>query len=884
MRRLILNLFPLFFALVCHAQWDANPNTPLTQPNGTNVYPLASSLNGVEVIGIGTNSGTSGKFYRLSPTLFNTSNTNALNASQQATLGAALTNAVGDSNIVVTVTGQTLHLGGLPGGGNGYGTNISGEQITSGTVSAARLPTNVVRSVSSQFTGVASGSASIDGTGNLALQINASSVQNQFSFDKGGQPFILDGQAIDNKSLAGQPWAAMQLPWVGCYSTTWYYAGQNATNIEGEAWITNAVEQLKISGVHYTLTNKCIPAWYLDGCWSYGRVSLSDWGYIVTNWGTIKGNTNAFPHGIPWIVDYLHTNGFKVMCQLYCCTNITPAAADTMLISIYGGSTTVPYTNGVGNYPTNVSTDLSPYVTESTPDSARMDVSQLAHWGFDGIVLADGANLDPQQFSQIDCAYGNISLEVQIPWGWNGSIPGGKFYPVPTNNNLTYVNTFRRYEAIYAIGHPTMTMVYQSPNGDQDYCGGYRTKYAHSAFFYDNTGQGTGATAMRRILRDFPTTRKANEGSYVSWYALSDPPSLVTMALTHGLLINGASPYQSVSGSAFSTFTNALANTNFLNVLYDREQNFPITLYDNGTNQNGNAGGCWASKLSDGSWAVGVFNQDVSRNMTFTWSQLGIDPNTWCDVYAAIDSWGSNGDKGVYTNSFTASVWGGAASLYIVKPKHPTYQAVRSVTVGSGLSATYTANPDGSTNVSLASTVIVPPANNAIVFDNFSIGANGSPMDGYFNPGPEQGAGDWFMYGYALTGSGSSFYPASKECYGKVLGTNLVSEWQVFSTNGGSGNILPRINLMMAGTNWNARFVGIATSNSYTLPPGTNLTILRFTNALNFYSSGVGSGGYWGGNIPTSVPYTNAASFHLFYMDGTWTNTIWLMRAKFWFQ
>lgn len=444
---------------------------------------------------------------------------------------------------------------------------------------------------------------------------------------------------LDGKSLYGQPWAAMQRPWALLYTAP-YIVGINPP--EGESYLTNFIVNLSTNGFLAAVTNKVQLAVFMDEGWSVIRMKATNWAYITNNYGTLTVNSNLFPSGIPWLASFLHGYNINLMVQMYGATNVIPLGADE-LITTAGGQSIQPWTNGVGTIPTNFN---GTYVTAIGLDTAAQDASQMLHWGIDGIFMADGTPSDYQVF---DAVFGPACLNIRVP--------------------LTTVGQFASYPAIFQIGKVLAYLPYQGPNGDQRYTMGFQNIGAHSGYAYDNEGQfqGGDGSAFRRFIRDFPTTTAANQGAYVRCMGYTGLGDRTFTALTHAIIGSGG-PNDTILSSSWSGFTNSLLNTNWVNVWQDRAQSTPFLV----TNAAPFGGlypfSVWATKLYDGSFAVGLLNETNSTvNPVFSWTALGIDTNLYCNVKsilaAPFTDYGSK--QGTYTEALTSQ----SSELLIVRPK-----------------------------------------------------------------------------------------------------------------------------------------------------------------------------------------------------------------------
>jgi len=148
-------------------------------------------------------------------------------------------------------------------------------------------------------------------------------------------------------------------------------------------------------------------------------------------------------------------------------------------------------------------------------------------------------------------------------------------------------------------------------------------------------------------------------------------------------------------------------------------------------------------------------------------------------------------------------------------------------------------------------------------------------------PQPYGDGADSMTKGYILT-TGASQGLGYQDCYGKFIGTNLITDITVYSTNAAGGYFMPIYSVLMNGTNFTSRFdSAFRLVNSFTCPSGTNTTHILFTNALNFYSTSAGSTYRPQLALPAGFSYTNATAFGIstfFYCSVT--NQVWLLGVK----
>ena len=419
-------------------------------------------------------------------------------------------------------------------------------------------------------------------------------MSNSFGFFPGGPSWVGDDQALGSATLSGQLWPAMNKPWRGIYSSI------PGTNLYSE---TNFVYIITNFSAIYasTVTNdNSIMFLDLDVGWDGPR--LTNWSWIVTNYGTLTCDSNRFPHGLQWLASVCHSNNFKLVTHIYYATNITPFGASESLVSL-SGAASFPcyYTNGVGSFPTD---SFGHYVVVTTPDTYQGDFQELAHWGIDGVIPADGPG---ENYQQASFAIGRACLQTLIPY----STPNTYTAPIPTS----YVN-----------GKLPMAVIsYESPNNDQYHTMGYLTVQNHTGFFYDNTQQGVGAVALRKYLLDFPGQTKANRGGHImSFYPNIGTINAIVVAMTHGILDQGYKN-DSIWGPNWLTDFYAIAtNSYWCSVNQDSLQNWPMLALDAGTNN----GSVWIEQLSSGSWVAAAFGEGAGGTQgTLNWSSFGWNTN-----------------------------------------------------------------------------------------------------------------------------------------------------------------------------------------------------------------------------------------------------------------
>jgi hypothetical protein len=433
-------------------------------------------------------------------------------------------------------------------------------------------------------------------------------------FQSGGRPLVLDMQASGAR-LSGELWGAMPKPWLFIY-------GGIGTNV----WGTNCtamVNNLVTNGELATITNMGVqPCFFMD-C-NFVGTRNTNWTHIMRNFGTLTWDTNRFPDGVPEFIAMCHTNGVKVVAQIYAVTNLTPTGATEWLFSEKLGNLQT-WTNGTGTFPSD---SYGNYCIVSTPDYAQGDMQELMLWGFDGVVLSDTYPSLPE-IKQMSYCWGRALLQTCLPYGFkrNTSYLPIKYADIDTNITTgTYSGIFAgQYYAgdptTYVLGRsrPAAFIAFETTGDDQRFTAGYISRYNHTGVFYDNSSQGNGATGLRSLMRDFPGQKKANEGGYVVWMWLNTQASYMAIALAHQLPFGNYRQNDDMPPDWANAMA-ALTNTpSWVRIWNDPDQNWFQLIQDYGTN----VGSVWATKLFDGSYGVGFFSEGTATNLTVAWTNLG---------------------------------------------------------------------------------------------------------------------------------------------------------------------------------------------------------------------------------------------------------------------
>ena len=758
----------------------------------------------------------------------------------------------------------------LTAGGGGPGAPYSIALVNGTGNYVGSVLTNAVN-LSGTFAGNGAGLTNLPSSGG---GVTANTITNNWS---NYSPLILPSEAMANKPLTGQPWAAQNLPIVMFYTT---FAWQNGV-YENEGYITNTIALMKADGTLANCTNNYSTWFYNDGAWEGLRISATNWSSIMTNWGTLTWSPTNYPDGLPYVINLLHTNNLKWMGQIYNYTNRIPVGATELLSSPSGGY--VIYTNGVGAWPTNVYGLLE---NSTTPDTMAGDIAALFNWGADGICLADASSDQLANFQELDQLAGNMMVAPSLPFNLNISsqpLPYVK-YGQWTNStyDFTHTNQYMTSDALSVFGRQMLYMTYQTPHGaGQTHALGYMTRANHNSVFYDNAGDFNGDTSggldCRRLLRDFPTTKHAYEGSYVVSYGANTDPTLVTAALFHKTLILGYTNELAALNYSFNGTMLGITNALFRKIHLDPLQNWPTTWQDLGSG----IGSIVGEPLQSG-YAVGVFNEGAgTTNFTVTAAMMGLPTNASFSVYSVI----RQVYRGIFTGSYTTNgMVANASDLLLITP----ISTAVNLTSGNATVTIVKTTTTNGTAYDLAAAGASYP--NYVIAPSFQFKADGSSIGTQIAPSTlfNGNGGDYWMWGLQWNTNSGSYYPMpQQECYGRVQGTNMISTFTIFSTNAVSGRFTMGYTFAFPNTNLVVRFPS-GLVNYFQLPAGTNITLLTFTNKLNPFntSNPDPTGGYYGGGAAVgSIVFTNACLF-IQQINGssniqTTNGSVWLMSAKY---
>jgi hypothetical protein len=460
-----------------------------------------------------------------------------------------------------------------------------------------------------------------------------------------------DGQAYKNKSFAGQQWAAMNRPYI------WFYGLANNILNQGETNIIAAVRDMITNGYRAIWQSQNVPlAMHIDVTWAMARDTT--WAYTVTNWGSLKWNTNQFPSGIPYLLNYLNTNSIDPWLGIYTGTNQLTAGASEMCCTI-GGIDVRAYTNGTGTRPLDAGQGNSPYTTIVTPESIHGDLTLMQFWGARGIVM-NGLAPTPGAIAQYLAAANNGVQTIRKPIGYNQNPP----YNVlnTTNANMVYSSDNQFVELPYAYAYSNLFAITTIENlvGVESASFGFAARYRNQ-LYNDNLSNESGVRALRFSHRyTWPYCDRMDQGGFTvhGWCdtaaefaaAFISSSSILFQTDTNVL---GGHPYWKTN---LVYLTNSMANA----VWQDAALSIP-RLRDYGTNY----GSVWVKDLADGSRAVAIFNEGAtSTNMTVHWSDLRLNNNTPCMV---TNVW-TGGLIGMPSGAFTTNLASGSHCLLKFTP------------------------------------------------------------------------------------------------------------------------------------------------------------------------------------------------------------------------
>ena len=614
-----------------------NTNQTFTGSNNfTGVVTLTNTANTIAGNGAGlTNLNASKISTGTIPDVRLSTNVALLNTNQTFTGSNNFTGVVTLTNTANTIAGNGAGL-----------TNLNASKISTGTISDVRLSTNVARLDSGTYPDARLSS-------NVAL-LSSGVVTNGQGFSQGGSPLVLDLQA-SGATLTGELWPAMPKPWKIIYSGN-PYPMANSKNYLSETNLLWIINDLVKNGPHSylaALTNDGSQvALLLEYAWDGFR--NTNWSWVERNLGTLTWDTNRFPSGLPWLCSVAHSNNITVLLIRYYATNITPATASSWICTD-GGLSLQLWTNGVGDYPSNSGVH---YVTVTTPDFAQGDMQELSFWGLDGIVAANCIN---NSYYQGPYMLGRALLQMSFPLFWCQLRPVSYQTVQAVTNLLSDYYPFQwdiPYPTAFSLGRPLppVLILGETLAGQHSHSMGYLTSPNCTGVFYDANGQGTGATGLRNIYRDFPVT-KANQGAMVVWWGMTDNGSVIAQALSHGVAVDGWRNDPEWGGSHWTPWIKFATNTQWSAINQDSSQSWP-RLKDYGTN----VGSVWFTELSSGNWAVGIFNEGATTNtFTVNWADLSWPTNLYVhvrEILPAVKDWGTN------LVSFATNMPAGSSALF----------------------------------------------------------------------------------------------------------------------------------------------------------------------------------------------------------------------------
>jgi hypothetical protein len=561
------------------------------------------------------------------------------------------------TNLYGVVPTNNLPMSQLGGGSGTYNYNLLSNTPTLGNAASANTNTMKVF-----------GATNAD---NATTATNAPNgfplVSNPFIYQQGGSPLLLDLQASAPMALNGQSWGA-----TGRKPILMIYTGQaHGATLSPYADFNNETNTLTILS-NWT-TNGLLGAFTNDG----GRVYFfhetgwdnlrnTNWPYMVSNITSLVWDTNRFSHGIPWINQVCLSNNIGSVWMIYSLTNIVPTGASEWIIS-WDASNPILYTNGVGPVPTN---GFGHYETVSTPADIQHDLDGMLWWGCAGVCTAD----DPavvQSLFQISYDWGKAALCVYLPFGFNQSYPAAAYPGNTAAMALVFTNQYPQpYPSTFAFGVPTPIIISYESFPDQYRTVGAPTTPNHTAVYYDNGGEGVGNVGVLACLRDFPTTTKAWQGSYIVDFLPDDvsTATAVKIALLHQWPMLPPDNYPiSWNHGMFKSATNFLLNAAWRKIWLDDEQNWPKPLWPGNTNT-------FIEQIVAGNWVVGYFNKYGSTVSTqsVNWSNFHWLTNTIVDVK---EIYPLNIDYGTNSISYTNIIAAGDSQLFEFDSYGATYIA-----------------------------------------------------------------------------------------------------------------------------------------------------------------------------------------------------------------
>ena len=532
-------------------------------------------------------------------------------------------------------------------------------------------------------------------------------------------PVAANGTFFEPKTPSGDQWGSMMLPEVWVYFEPWN-AGNVATNVDSEHTITNYYNWMGTNGYTTNLLNQGYRlAMQLDIGWDYRMTTnnIPGTSYWMTNCGPFTWDTNEFPDGIPWLNNYIQTNGgwWGLNLCVYSSTNrLADNPGATGLASYANGSNPLYYTNGIGSGTTNGPIYIDAYgfkYVEWVPaELVNQVATEFGWWGIKEITINDcGEQSYPNAIADSEMAWTDAFKHIYTPQGFNQS-QGASYF----NMNLGVIsysatNIIDRARPYFLTNRmeyiPYETLATAGDGTFDKYVYGDWLKAFHNAVNYENYASPNYVRDwVNYYSKSYPSAKHAYEGARVVGPNNSSTYDMAFYAMIHGIVVIQGQNTNAFNGGVNSQYI-ALNNSAWGAVWLDPAQNLPVLGHD----WTAGTGCMLYERLQNGDTAIVVADEGTNGWMpTITWNMIGLNTNDTYKVTKAFSYGESGNDVWPTTNSVGLNLSGttnltlyGTSSALLVL--HQVLQTNINVSYLSAYTATNTlvVSSSGVTNTTL---------------------------------------------------------------------------------------------------------------------------------------------------------------------------------------
>jgi len=451
--------------------------------------------------------------------------------------------------------------------------------------------------------------------------------------------FFMSGAFVNQQNPSGDCWGNYKLPAVRfVFSPYPQVASGVATDNETTMLATlSFILNTNILGngesILTAITNTGTQVEFFSDIGWDGRRNFNP-AYQMTNAGSLTTDSALFPHGFPWMVNVLASNGIAFGAGIYAVNQFVPSGASGLCCAFSGSlSTILPYTNGVGSG--FIYTNNNYKVVEiSTAEHIAQDITQLEWWGLHVIVHNDFEH-DPDDIYAIERLAADALQKATLLAGFNPVL--GDKYGLKSNFDFSQTNNpgwaaalnGRSYYVLFT--NPAAYFPYEAMGSDMNVYGNMTRKF-HNGVTYENYNVPVnGRQLINFFFHDFPGALFANQGAYV----MSGEAQAASANFAIWGMISAVRGIDCVQTNYIMNCVPALTNAAFNAVINDPLQALPKLVSDFGVGQ----GTVWMKQLFNGDVALMV-NSEAATNgwcPRVTWDMLGLNTN---DYYTVIPIYG----------------------------------------------------------------------------------------------------------------------------------------------------------------------------------------------------------------------------------------------------